>query len=391
MKIIRICAVLILCAACSRGAGEEVSASDSGRVRAAIYAGEGVGEPPWTPRSYAGILKAAAETINPSITCGLIDAKSIERGDLAQYDVIVFPGGVAGTIFRGLGDKGRRAVKDFVRSGGGYVGICAGAYMGQTREPGSGGGSLAISSAAVYNRGRNWARGAGLIEVEVTPEGSAVFPELRPGGRYIMHYNNGPLMIQLPGMEGSDPMALIRFVSDVHHGAPAGKGESPGKIFLHKSRYGSGRVLLMSGHPEMTPGFKWMLPRMIESAAGRSPAPYPEKFVRPRVYSAPVMFDAVWSRQEASYLAIIRPAASDEPGRVRAPGNLADMGSRSLCYRFPVLLKDSYPPFRAAAARAAVSYDCFAALPAIQAAVKVETEPAALEALKRADRHLSPH
>ena len=47
----------------------------------------------------------------------------------SAIDVVVFPGGGGTTEASGLGPAGLAAVKAFVAAGGGYVGICAGAYL----------------------------------------------------------------------------------------------------------------------------------------------------------------------------------------------------------------------------------------------------------------------
>jgi hypothetical protein len=44
----------------------------------------------------------------------------------------MFTGGSGSAEAGGLGEKGREEVRTFVREGGGYVGICAGAYLACT-------------------------------------------------------------------------------------------------------------------------------------------------------------------------------------------------------------------------------------------------------------------
>ena len=57
-----------------------------------------------------------------------------EPGRLARFDVLIFPGGRAHKQADAMGENARRAVRDFIRSGGGYVGICAGGFL---RRPSS--------------------------------------------------------------------------------------------------------------------------------------------------------------------------------------------------------------------------------------------------------------
>ena len=47
-----------------------------------------------------------------------------------NFNILLVPGGFAPHWSDALGDKGERIIKQFVSSGGGYVGLCAGAYYG---------------------------------------------------------------------------------------------------------------------------------------------------------------------------------------------------------------------------------------------------------------------
>ena len=59
----------------------------------------------------------------------LINAQSIRTGGLAEFDVVVFPGGSSARQAQALNKSGRDAVRAFIASGGGFVGICAGAFL----------------------------------------------------------------------------------------------------------------------------------------------------------------------------------------------------------------------------------------------------------------------
>src|SRR5262249_1688847 len=67
----------------------------------------------------------------PLCTHELLSAENIQSGPgrLARFDVLIFPGGRAHKQAAALGENARGAVKDFIRSGGGYVGICAGGFL----------------------------------------------------------------------------------------------------------------------------------------------------------------------------------------------------------------------------------------------------------------------
>ena len=66
-------------------------------------------------------------TLSPDLEPTFLDEKAIAAGALAGLDMLVMPGGSSYTEFDTLKSNGAdRAVKDFIRAGGGYVGTCAG-------------------------------------------------------------------------------------------------------------------------------------------------------------------------------------------------------------------------------------------------------------------------
>jgi glutamine amidotransferase-like uncharacterized protein len=57
-------------------------------------------------------------------------ASDISAGNLSDYDMIVVPGGWAGTYNEDLAGAGIIEIRNFVREGGAFFGVCAGAYFG---------------------------------------------------------------------------------------------------------------------------------------------------------------------------------------------------------------------------------------------------------------------
>lgn len=63
-------------------------------------------------------------------TVDTLYASDIKNGDLADYDMIVIPGGWAGTYNEDLAGSGIIEIQEFVEDGGSFFGVCAGAYFG---------------------------------------------------------------------------------------------------------------------------------------------------------------------------------------------------------------------------------------------------------------------
>src|SRR5690606_30709410 len=64
--------------------------------------------------------------------CTRVTPEEIRNGVLKDYDVLIMPGGSASLQSKNLEEKGREVIREFVRNGGGYVGICAGSYLATT-------------------------------------------------------------------------------------------------------------------------------------------------------------------------------------------------------------------------------------------------------------------
>ncbi len=59
-----------------------------------------------------------------------IDANGILGGGLSNYDILAFPGGNSLLFYALLGDEGLAIIRNFLRNGGSYFGICGGSSFG---------------------------------------------------------------------------------------------------------------------------------------------------------------------------------------------------------------------------------------------------------------------
>jgi len=100
-----------------------VSAISDDKIRVAIYDDNGCWED--------GIIAFESFLNWKEVESNRIDGAAIKAGELAnnEYDIIYMPGGMANFYTVGLGNKGINNLRNFVKNGGGYIGICAGAYF----------------------------------------------------------------------------------------------------------------------------------------------------------------------------------------------------------------------------------------------------------------------
>ncbi len=204
-------------------------ASAGAKLRVGLYQASGV-----HPVAFAA-EKALLER-SDGFVCNILKPADIQGGALAGQDVVVFMGGSGTAQGRALGDVGKAAVKEFVQRGGGYIGVCAGAY-------------LALQGEDEFHKlrlvaGRNltgdfWQRGIAGLEV-------------RADGRppFKMFYANGPIFTPVP-TEGLAPYrGLATYVGEIFNKSKGtGPGEMPGTPAVVASAYGAGRVLLFSPNP----------------------------------------------------------------------------------------------------------------------------------------------
>lgn len=176
-------------------------------------------------------------------------------------DVVVFPGGTGGGQAKGLGEAGLKNVREYVKQGGGYVGICAGAYLACSNFS----WGLGILNAGTVSS--KWRRGQAMLDLECTSEAAPVLGEVN--GLFKVRYNNGPILKPWNRSDIPAYTVLTVFRSEIaKYGSPEGvQINSPAHAI---ATFGEGRVFVSSPHPENTPGLEFMIPRGIFWAAGET-------------------------------------------------------------------------------------------------------------------------
>ena len=192
--------------------------------------------------------------------CERVSPGDIRNGLLNNFDALVIPGGSGSLQSKKLEDEGRERIREFVRRGGGYIGICAGSYLASSHYD----WSLNLINARVWDRS-HWARGQGTVTLGITSQGCEV---LKTSDQKVsVYYGQGPLLVpdnepDLPGYE-----VLARYDSEV-----SDKGAQPGAMSgthaIIRSIYGKGRVICFSPHPEKLNGPNCLMMSGVSWAAG---------------------------------------------------------------------------------------------------------------------------
>jgi len=245
---------------------ERMTPSSTPALRVAIYNGLGTGNK--TGINLEKILQTTKGTV-----VRLVGPPEIAAGVLArQFDAVIFGGGSGSGQARNIGDAGHKAVREFVKAGGGYVGICGGAYLATSGYD----WGLRIIDARTVDR-KHWKRGRGTVKMELTKLGRRIFGDAGPLVDII--YANGPLLGPGGGDDLDDYEILAHFRTEVREN-DAPKGVMVNTPAIVASRYGAGKVLIFSPHPEKTETLHGMVRRAVAHVARRpqeSPTSRPRK------------------------------------------------------------------------------------------------------------------
>jgi glutamine amidotransferase-like uncharacterized protein len=224
----------------------------------------------------------------PSCTHELLSAENIQsRPDrLARFDVLIFPGGRAHKQAAALGENARGAVKDFIRSGGGYVGICAGGFLASAQYEWSLGlvntrtltGDQEIPGVGMRSMAD---RGPATVQIELTEEGQAIF-----GARanpMNISFSGGPIFLGPKRDDLPLTIPLAHYNSDVSTYV-AQRGTMIGTPAIFAAKFGAGRVVAISPHPESTADAKFLVRAAVLATARTRASTGPE----PRAGEVPV-------------------------------------------------------------------------------------------------------
>ncbi|MHC5542078.1 BPL-N domain-containing protein [Singulisphaera rosea] len=201
----------------------------------------------------------------------VLGPQEIRAGDLASYDVVLFPGGRATGQLHALGNEGRDGVRRFVAGGGGFVGICAGGFLATQRYLDLANVEVLTGDRIIPGVGLRsiQARGPGQARIELTEAGESILggvPKV-----ILVEFAGGPIFIETGKSDRPTVLALARYLTELaDHEAHRGTMiQTPSMI---ATRFGEGRVIAFSPHPERLPASEILVKAALRSAA-RPPSP----------------------------------------------------------------------------------------------------------------------
>lgn len=295
-----------------------------------------------------------------------ISAADIMSGAASDIDVFLFPGGSGRSETGNLGELGQQKIIDLVKNQGkGIVGICAGAYV-LSETPGY--PSLALSGAEAIDIEHDH-RGHGLVAFTLTETGKKIFPELKDREICYSQYYEGPVLIPAEKSKYTyNELATMQ--TDVHliEGSPANMTSN--RPFIIISNVEKGKSASVVGHPENTPGMRWIIPRLVRIVAGKEIVPYGKNVVRPEIYTKEILYTPEQlSKQRKAYNGLIQ----SKEEKLKAMRDIYNMCSWSAKKWIPPMVRDKDFDVRLLAAQLTVKLERTDAIDDLKAAVANES------------------
>lgn len=318
--------------------------------------------------------------IDRDIIISMVSPADIQNGKLDSLDVLIFPGGSGSKEYLSLGQSGIEKVREFgSKRGKGLVGICAGGYLFGTTE---GYPSLKLLNAGTYRD--HYDRGRGLIAFDLNKKGKKIFPELSAYDTLFLQYYDGPIFKL---QKENPPEVLGNILSDIATGKDDPRGITPGKPSFMTAPFGEGQIIVTTGHPESTPGLRWIVPRMARYVIGAPLKGYNSNVVRPHINEQEILYyPEEIALENSSRWGLYNENDSIVLASLK---NLHSIRSRPSIRWSTGLLRHHSPTVRLAAVNYLLDTEYTYALPELVAAAREEQDPDVQTVLKEAIKQLS--
>ena len=225
--------------------------------RVLVYDDEGVG-PFMLGRLLTALRDVDGAVVRRVGADEIVDGRVLR--DRSPATVFVMPGGADLPYARRLDGPGNANLRAYVEAGGGYLGLCAGAYYACRRLRFRYADGAVVAGARELDLFPGTAvgpiAGGRLRPFDDTPASATVTTVTTPAGdrSWTVCYHGGPRFVGVP-----DNWATLHW---------SGAGFPPGQPAVVMGRVGRGQVVLSSVHPEIRSAADW-----TAYTAGHHPSP----------------------------------------------------------------------------------------------------------------------
>jgi glutamine amidotransferase-like uncharacterized protein len=189
---------------------------------------------------------ARALAFSPEYDMTILAPEDYTNGVLEKLDLVIQPGGGCTSQYKALGEKGAEALKRFVRDGGKYYGVCAGAFlaMQQSRE-----GFPRLGLIPFKGDDPSYYRGDAPIKIAFTKDGMEALDTTNKTRTVI--YFGGPAAVPGTPIEDTDVKVFAKYAGRIiNTRQPKSVQEMIDKGAFLGGRVGKGKVFISCPHPE---------------------------------------------------------------------------------------------------------------------------------------------
>jgi len=176
------------------------------------------------------------------LSVAFVDAESLNEQGLGTFRILCIPGGNMYDYSQDLSSEGKEKIKSFIRAGGGYIGICGGAYFA-AEEVIWRGEQLPMTSLALFQGTSNGPideiapyPNYAMCKVDIVNSTHAI-TQSEPDSAWMLYYWGPALTVD------NDPTVTI-----------LGRYDLGGEPVMLAFDYDLGRVFLIGTHPEIEEG-----------------------------------------------------------------------------------------------------------------------------------------
>lgn len=208
---------------------------------------------------------------SPQLDVTMLDGKDIRDGALDKLDLLVIPGGSSAAQFKAMRASGAAKVREFVRNGGSYVGVCAGFHCTLNRPD-----RIALLPYVYVNK----TSGAqGTLSININEAGAKIL-DVKPG-KYNVYYSQGPISRAGKNWKHGSAEVLGTYLNSI--GLPGRKHyDYTGHPAILFGNHGKGKVVATSFHPEVNVVNHCIFNGMVYAVTGKKiTQDFPEKNPRP--------------------------------------------------------------------------------------------------------------
>ena len=202
-------------------------------------------------------------TIAENVESKFIDGEAVRSGALDNVDLLIMPGGSSQRISSSLGEVGHEKIKSFIRSGGGYLGTCAGCCLLMQSDDKK---HKNMMNVIPYTFGV--CGGKSDVDIEFNDKASelAGIPE----GDWSIRYSQGPVPVETTTKEKDlNTLVVARYGKSIKAMGEEPWVQFPGSPAAFACTYGKGKIFAFTVHPEMDFNDHDLIKRAIRYVTGR--------------------------------------------------------------------------------------------------------------------------